>query len=102
MAIAKMYQIETPVVEARPKFMAGLKGQAKVVMDGLMAEEGPVLAKDLAEKLTFPGSKQDPYRVTLYYIIVFKGKGLVRAVEPEVEVEVEPTTEELEETIEAS
>ena len=102
MAQARMYQLNTQAVEAKPKYVGGLKGQAKVVFDAMKAETGPVLAKDLATKCAFPGSKQDPYRVTLYYVLIFKGKGLVLTSEAPSSFEPEATPEQLEETIAAS
>ena len=70
-----------------------LKGQAKIVMDTLveLQGQGPLPATTINET-SGPKFKtrQDTLRVTLYYIVVFKGQGLVRAVEPGTEVPVEP------------
>jgi hypothetical protein len=72
------------------KYVSGLKGQAKIVYDELARVPAPRLAEDInketRKKLV---TRQDYLRVTLYYIIVFKGRGIVVAHEPtrgEVEV----------------
>lgn len=80
-----------------------LKGQAKIVMDALveLRDQGPLAAVKINET-SGPKFKtrQDTLRVTLYYIVIFKGQGLVRAVEPTPAAA--PTVEALEETIAAS
>lgn len=80
---ARMYAMNSELTDAQKKYLAGLKGQAKVVAEELANNTEPRLAEDI-NKNTAPKlvTKQDELRVTLYYIIIFKGKGIVRAVEP--------------------
>lgn len=83
MAKARLYSINPVALETRKKYVSGLKGQAKIVFDELMANREPRLAveveKACGSKLV---TKQDTLRVVLYYIIVFKSKGLITALEP--------------------
>ncbi len=107
-------------------------GQCKIVLDGLRAEPevlrgGHAWAEIIGKNLR---TKQDPYRVVLYYILILKSKGVIRTNEfdivgttkteetgkhqivvktrsgvdeiAKIEEPVEPTTEELEETVSAS
>jgi len=72
--------------------MPVLSGQAKIVMTALMADRTPRLATDITatvgEDLV---TRQDRHRVVLYYILVFKSKGIVSAFE---ETAVEEVVEE--------
>lgn len=94
MAKARLYALDTDRIsklEGRAKnYVATLKGQAKIVFDDMAENATPRLAVDIEKSC---GSKivtrQDVFRVVLYYILVFKGKGLVRAYEPDVENEPE-------------
>ena len=56
-----------------------LSGQAKVVFDLLREHEGEKkTGKEWAELANGKfATRQDPYRVVLYYIIIFKGQGLI-------------------------
>lgn len=79
---ARMYSLVSELSDVQQKYVAGLKGQAKIVYDELVANRTPRLGEDI-NKVTGPlfTTRQDTLRVTLYYIIVFKGKGIVRATE---------------------
>jgi hypothetical protein len=74
-----------------------IKGQAAVIMDVLLRQNGePKLAADLAKQVEAEGNlktRQDVLRVTLYYIIVFKGMGLIATCEQERADAAAPTTE---------
>lgn len=65
-----------------------VKGQAAVVLDVLKRQNGePKLASDIAEQVSKEGTlktRQDVLRVVLYYIIIFKGKGVVNAVDQDI------------------
>ena len=55
-----------------------------MVFNEINAIREPKLAKDITQsivdqKILVTG--QDPLRVVLYYLIIFKGKGIVRAIE---------------------
>ncbi len=86
MAKARLY-----VLNSVPAKAAELKGQARVVFDVLRAQNGePKLASDINADVEATGllkTRQDTLRVTLYYIIVFKGRGWVSAVDQEVPAE---------------
>ena len=78
MAKARLYSVNTELVSNSDKF----KGQAKIVMDELLRDTTPRLATEInthTEKCL--KTRQDTLRVTLYYIIVFKGKGLIHTTE---------------------
>ena len=79
---ARLYSLKSELSESQQKYAAALKGQARIVFDELAANRAPRLAEKINE-LTGPKftTRQDTLRVTLYYIIVFKGKGLVVASE---------------------
>lgn len=84
MAKARLYSKKSEELStSQKKYVANLKGQAKIVFDELAADTTPRLATDVEKAC---GSKiqtrQDTLRVVLYYIIVFKSKGLITAVEP--------------------
>jgi hypothetical protein len=86
MAKARLYSL---VPGAAPK--TPLKGQSAVVFDVLSEQTEPMLASDLTEKVLETGrlkTRQDALRVVLYYLIVFKGRGLVAASEQPVPMEV--------------
>lgn len=60
------------------KYIAELKGQARIVFDELKNDTTPRLASEILEKCGEKiRTRQDVLRVVLYYIIVFKGKGFV-------------------------
>jgi len=67
---------------------AEVKGQAAVILDVMQRQNGEFkLASDIAEQVEREGNlktRQDILRVTLYYIIVFKNKGLIATSEQEV------------------
>lgn len=105
MAKARLYSLDTDAIDAgkAKKYVAGLKGQAKIVYDELKANKEPRLAVDIekacAAKIV---TRQDTLRVVLYYIIVFKGKGLVKATEPvDDDVDVPEELEQAESTEQA-
>jgi hypothetical protein len=83
MAKARLY-----VLNSAPAKASELKGQARVVFDVLNSQNGePKLASDIAVQVEQSGllkTRQDVLRVTLYYIIVFKGRGWVNAVDQEI------------------
>jgi len=94
MANARLYAIDTdrlPKLEGKTKnYVANLKGQAKIVFDDMIGNTTPRLAVDIEKSC---GSqivtRQDVFRVVLYYILVFKSKGIVRAHLPAIEAEPE-------------
>jgi len=90
MATARLYARNE--VPAKVEF----KGQAAVIMDVLLRQNGePKLAADLAKQVEAEGNlktKQDILRVTLYYIIVFKNKGLIATCEQDRPAETEPVS----------
>lgn len=55
-------------------------GQAAIVFRGLRADpESMRTGHEWAERIGADlATRQDPYRVVLYYILIFKGKGLIR------------------------
>lgn len=65
-------------------YLSNMKGQARIVFDDMRDNPTARLATDITKSC---GSKiqtrQDVFRVVLYYILVFKSKGLVKATEPE-------------------
>ena len=72
-----------------------INGQALVVWNHMSST--PELAKTILARVVESGqlkTTQDKYRVVLYYILVFKSKGLVEAVEPAENVAVEPSVDE--------
>jgi hypothetical protein len=76
-----------------------MTGQAKVVFDVMNADRTPRLATEIAESVKESGllkTRQDILRVTLYYIIAFRNKGLVTATEQQIEAPAE--VDEVEET----
>jgi hypothetical protein len=77
-----------------------LRGQAAIVLDVLKAQNGePRLISDLTKDVLATDrlkTRQDPERVTGYYVIVFKTKGLVSAVEQEIDETVDETADDLE------
>ena len=83
MAKARLY-----VLNQIPAKASELKGQAAVVFRHLEAQNGePKLAADIAAQVEASGelkTRQDILRVVLYYIIVFKGRGWVNALDQEV------------------
>lgn len=80
---ARMYSLATNLSPENKKYVGGLRGQAKIVYEELVRDRTPRLAEAI-NKVTGPKfvTKQDTLRVTLYYIIVFKGRGIVVAHEP--------------------
>jgi len=92
MANARLYALDfdrLPKLEGKVKnYLLNLKGQAKIVFDDMRDNPKPRLAVEIEKSC---GSKietrQDVFRVVLYYILVFKSKGIVRAYLPEVENE---------------
>jgi hypothetical protein len=68
-----------------------LRGQAAIVLDVLKAQNGePRLISDLTAAVNETGrlkTRQDPERVTGYYVVVFKTRGMVDAVEQEIDAE---------------
>jgi hypothetical protein len=88
MAKARLYAFNG----TEPK--AEVRGQAKVILDVLRANTEPRLAADINADVEATGllkTRQDTLRVTLYYILVFKKRGMVAASEPALE----PVAEEI-------
>jgi hypothetical protein len=91
-----------------PKKVAELKGQAGVVRDTLdrMTNEATdagtpttFLATDISAGVVSDGklvTRQDPARVTLYYLLILKKRGFVAATDAPVEVEAETETDNVE------
>ncbi len=75
-----------------------VKGQAAVVLDVLRRQNGePKLATDLAAQVEREGNlktRQDILRVTLYYVLVFKSRGMIATCEQEVPESVVATANE--------
>lgn len=95
---ARLYSLATDLTADQKKYVGGLRGQARIVYDELARVRTPRLAEDInKETRKLLVTRQDYLRVTLYYIIVFKGRGIVVAHEPtrtplEVAVEATPET----------
>ena len=79
MATARYYALNANVnSEFGKKYVSNLKGQAKIVFEEMKNDATPRLATAINEKTEkLLKTRQDTLRVTLYYIIVFKGKGIV-------------------------
>jgi hypothetical protein len=62
-----------------------LKGQAALVMEALDNADGPADVPALTEVIKELGliTRQDPERITAYYLSIFKKQGLVRTVQVE-------------------
>lgn len=75
---AKMYALVENAKPAKP-----LSGQKKIVFDELKRNKNPRLASEINDAIDTSkyNTRQDPFRVTLYYILVFKKEGLVFATE---------------------
>lgn len=63
-----------------------VSGQALIVLNGLRSEPdslktGKVWAESIGPQLA---TRQDPYRVVLYYILILKNKGCVRTNEYDI------------------
>jgi len=79
MATAKLYSLAPAAKPAKP-----LRGQALIVWNELASDLTPRLATDIDKKCgPLFKTVQDTYRVTLYYILVFKKAGLVLGREQE-------------------
>ena len=88
MAKARLYSLNTEVIAAgkAKKYVAELKGQAKIVYDDLRSVPEPRLAVDVEKSCGHRiVTRQDPFRVVLYYILVFKSKGIITVTEPAAE-----------------
>lgn len=87
MAQARLYAL----TGKQPK--AALRGQAAVVFETLGTLDVPMLATEITEAVLNTGrlvTRQDPLRVVLYYLIIFKNRGIVAATaQPSVEETVE-------------
>ncbi len=85
MAKARMYVFNGKELKGE------VKGQAAVVLDVLKRQNGePKLASVLADQVASEGNlktRQDILRVVLYYIIIFKGKGIVSATDQDIPTE---------------
>ena len=94
MAKARLYALNTDAVKnaagKTKSYVAQMTGQAKIVFNDLLENKNPRLAveieKSCGHKIT---TRQDVFRVVLYYILVFKSKGLISTFEPDVENEPE-------------
>jgi hypothetical protein len=90
MAKARLYALDVTAVKngVARSYILNLKGQAKIVFDALVENTKPRLASEIdditSKKFV---TRQDTLRVTLYYLIIFKGKKIVCAFE---NVEKEP------------
>jgi hypothetical protein len=72
------------------KYISNLKGQAKVIFDDLKNNPAPRLAKEVLKSCEGKfETTQDPFRVVLYYILVFKSRGFISVFDPDVENESE-------------
>lgn len=62
-------------------------GQALIVLNGMKSRaEEMHTGKEWAEIIGGDlKTRQDPYRVVLYYILIFKGRGVIRTQEEEIE-----------------
>ncbi len=93
MSNARLYALDSKRIanaDGKTKtYIAGLKGQAKIVFDAMRDNPKPRLAVEIDKDCTAIVTRQDRFRVTLYYILVFKSKGIVKAYLPDVENEVE-------------
>lgn len=87
----RMYSVVEPLNADQKKYVGGLRGQAKVVWDELVRVKTPRLAEDInRETKKHLVTTQEFLRVTLYYIIVFKGRGVVKSNETTRNTRVDP------------
>lgn len=94
MAKARKYSINREALEngKGKKYISSLKGQAKTIFNFLLTEKNPELAQDLTNRCPDFETRQSKYRVVLYYILIFKSKGLISTFE-DIEVEIEEKIE---------
>lgn len=114
MAKARMYGWSEKRHNGSAKKIAELKGQAKIVADTLDSmtdarhdetgeDRAKFLATEVNEQVVASGklvTRQDPERVTLYYLLIFKKRGWIEAAEAPVTEESETNGEENAETVE--
>lgn len=71
--------------QTRP-IVSKLMGQASTVWNALVQLDRPVTGIEvndyIEENTPYVSRKQDPLRITLYYLVIFKSKGLVTAERP--------------------
>jgi hypothetical protein len=85
--IARMYRIVDVLDVKQKEYLSGLRGQAKIVAAELLADRTPRLATEINAKCEKHFvTRQDPLRVTLYYVIIFKKRGIVVTSEPKNEL----------------
>lgn len=94
MAKARLYSLNMEVVKnatgKTKSYVANLKGQAKIVFDEMRENQKPRLAVEIEKACGHKiQTRQDVFRVVLYYILVFKSKGIISTFEPDVENENE-------------
>jgi hypothetical protein len=77
MANARLYSLNT-TAKNLDSYCQKLTGQAKIVMSALKEDTTPRLAVQIEDTIKdVLKTRQSTLRVTLYYIIVFKSKGLI-------------------------
>jgi hypothetical protein len=78
---------KTMFVRTERENTKNLKGQAALVMEALEMRTEPATVEVLTEDIKELGlvTRQDPTRITAYYLCIFKKQGLVRAVAVEDE-----------------
>ena len=93
MAKARLYAYNSDAVKNGDaklrRYVGELKGQAKVVLDELRRNLKPRLAVEIEKTTPFFETRQERFRVVLYYILVFKSKGIISTYDPDVENEDE-------------
>ena len=98
MAYARMYALNVDAVKSAKgnlkNYLSQMKGQARIVFDDLREHPAPRLAKEIEKSCGHKiVTRQDVFRVVLYYILVFKSKGIISTFEPNVENENETEIE---------
>lgn len=83
MANARFYALNSRADSPEgQKYFGAIKGQAKIVAEELRENLTPRLAteieKNCGHKIV---TRQDTLRIVLYYLIIFKGKGFVSALD---------------------
>lgn len=90
MAKAKLYSLDFDRLKTltgkTKNYVHEMRGQAKIVFDEMRDNPQPRLAVEIEKACKhLIVTRQDTFRVVLYYILVFKSKGLVKGFEPFVD-----------------
>lgn len=90
MAKAKLYSLDFDRLKSltgkTKNYVNEMRGQAKIVFDEMRDNPKPRLAVEICDACKSKiVTRQDEFRVVLYYILVFKSKGIVKGYEPFVD-----------------